>query len=183
MGRSGVPLRTRMRSPSFRAKNFSTCKGSPTARGSPHASLYVMGRCCLLVSELDRHLEIGPVSQLYTWPVVSPVNASRRPSRDAMHHLGSGRLAIPCQQNWRPQLWVDRGPTSVGVMRRKLDAHRREIENCRNPPNLMVVRHYGLEVERIEQLTLLTLAPPHHRNSPSMAASPRRNHGSLCSSR
>jgi hypothetical protein len=95
MGRSGVPLRTRMRSPSFRAKNFSTCTRSPTARGSSHASLYVMGRCCLLVSELDRHLEIGPVSQLYTWPVVSPVNASRRPSRDAMHHLGSGRLAIP----------------------------------------------------------------------------------------
>src|SRR5215468_4732629 len=68
-------------------------------------------------------------------------------------------------------------------MWRKLDAHPREIENCRNPPNLMVVRHYGLEVERIEQLTLLTLAPPHHRNSPSMAASPRRNHGSLGSSR
>src|SRR6516164_5518996 len=68
-------------------------------------------------------------------------------------------------------------------MRRKLDAHPREIENCRNPPNLMVVRHYGLEVERIKQLTLLTLAPPHHRNSPSMADSPLRNHGSLCSSR
>jgi hypothetical protein len=95
MGRSGVPLRTRMRSPSFRAKNFSTCTRSPTARGSSHASLYVMGRCCLLVSELDRHLEIGPVSQLDTWPVVSPVNASPRPSRDAVHHLGSGRLAIP----------------------------------------------------------------------------------------
>src|SRR6201987_4850863 len=95
MGRSGVPLRTRMRSPSFRAKNFSTCKGSPTARCSSHASLYVMGRCCLLVSELDRHLEIGPVSQLDTWPVASPVNASRRPSRDAVHPSGSGRLANP----------------------------------------------------------------------------------------
>ena len=39
------------------------------------------GRCCLLVSELDRHLGIRPVSQLNTWPVVSPVNASRLPSR------------------------------------------------------------------------------------------------------
>src|ERR1019366_7070069 len=46
-------------------------------------------------SERDRHLGIGPVSQLNTWPVVSPVNASRRPSRDAAHHSGSGRLAIP----------------------------------------------------------------------------------------
>src|SRR5262249_47641983 len=50
MSRSGVPLRTRMRSPSFRAKNFSTCTRSPTARGSTHASHYVMGGCCLLLS-------------------------------------------------------------------------------------------------------------------------------------
>jgi hypothetical protein len=28
-------------------------------------------------------------------PVVSPVNASRRPSRDAAHHSGSGRMASP----------------------------------------------------------------------------------------
>src|ERR1700720_3715498 len=46
-------------------------------------------------TEKDRHLEIRPVSQLNTWPVVSPVNASRRPSRDAAHHSGSGRMASP----------------------------------------------------------------------------------------
>ncbi len=45
--------------------------------------------------ETDRHLGIRPVSQLNTWPVVSPVNASRRPSRDAAHHSGSGRMASP----------------------------------------------------------------------------------------
>src|ERR1700724_1089085 len=33
--------------------------------------------------------------QLNTWPVVSPVNASRRPSLDAAHHSGSGRMASP----------------------------------------------------------------------------------------
>jgi hypothetical protein len=43
----------------------------------------------------DRHLGIRPVSQLNTQPVVSPVNASRRPSRDAAHHSGPGRLARP----------------------------------------------------------------------------------------
>ena len=32
-------------------------------------------------TERDRHLGIRPVSQLNTWPVVSPVNASRLPSR------------------------------------------------------------------------------------------------------
>src|SRR6202051_3260306 len=46
-------------------------------------------------TEGDRHLGIRPVSQLNTWPVVSPVNASRRPSRDAAHHSGSGRMASP----------------------------------------------------------------------------------------
>jgi len=43
----------------------------------------------------DRHLGIRPVSQLNAWPVVSPVNASRHPSRNTVHHSGSGRLAIP----------------------------------------------------------------------------------------
>src|SRR5262244_1766198 len=46
-------------------------------------------------AERDRHLGSRPVSQLYTWPVVSPVNASRRPSRDAAHHSRSGWLARP----------------------------------------------------------------------------------------
>src|SRR6202051_4545764 len=32
-------------------------------------------------TEGDRHLGIRPVSQLNTWPVASPVNASRLPSR------------------------------------------------------------------------------------------------------
>jgi hypothetical protein len=50
---------------------------------------------CLLVLELDRHLGIRPVSQLNNRPAVSPVNASRRPSRDAAHHSGPGWLAMP----------------------------------------------------------------------------------------
>src|SRR5262249_2379929 len=81
--------------PSFRAKNFSTCTRSPTARGSAHASHYAMGDVAFSSAERDRHLGSRPVSQLDTWPVVAPVNASRRPSRDAAHHSGSGRLARP----------------------------------------------------------------------------------------
>src|SRR6516165_7111301 len=46
-------------------------------------------------TERDRHLGRRPVSQLHTWPMVSPVNASRRPSRHAAHHSGSGWLARP----------------------------------------------------------------------------------------
>ena len=68
-------------------------------------------------AERDRHLGSRPVSQLHTWPVVSPVNASRRPSRDAAHHLGSGWLARPSPwgtftsyslpANWRTLLRVN----------------------------------------------------------------------------
>ena len=36
-----------------------------------------------------------PVSQLNTQPMVSPVNASRQPSRTAAHHSGPERLARP----------------------------------------------------------------------------------------
>ena len=88
-------VRARVRPPRFHAKNFSTCTRSPTARGSPHPSQYAMGDVAFSFSERDRHLGIRPVSQLNTWPVASPVNASRRPSRDVAHHSGSGWLARP----------------------------------------------------------------------------------------
>ena len=69
---------------------------------------FARGGYCLLVSELDRHLEIRPVSQLDTQPMVSSVSASRWPSRAARASLGvgaagwtlpRGRLAPPilCQ--------------------------------------------------------------------------------------
>ena len=56
---------------------------------------FAMRRCCLLFSRMRSAPRNSTVSQLNTWPVVSPVNASRRPSRDAVHHSGSGRLARP----------------------------------------------------------------------------------------
>src|SRR4029077_11100986 len=47
--------------------------------------------CRLLIPPAD----LPGAPQLNTSPVVSPVNASRRPSRDAAHHSGSGRMASP----------------------------------------------------------------------------------------
>src|ERR1035441_4873474 len=119
-----------MRLPRFRAKNFSTCTRSPTARGSSHASHSPWDDVPFSSSERDRHLGIGPVSQLNTWPAVSPVNASRRPSRDAAHHSGSGRLARPYPVKdfhllffasfaWRTRLWVNRC-VSIPPQRRPL---------------------------------------------------------------
>ena len=75
MSRSGLPSRIRMRPPRFRAKDVSTCMGSPTGE-APHRQAIPARGCCLLVFELDRHLGIRPVSQLDTQPMVSPVNAS-----------------------------------------------------------------------------------------------------------
>jgi hypothetical protein len=75
MSRSGVPLRTRVRSPSFRTKDVSTCMGSTTARGSSSAS-HLRGEDVAFSSTArDRHLEIRPVSPLDTQPMVTPVNA------------------------------------------------------------------------------------------------------------
>ena len=39
--------------------------------------------------------ELDPFRSSILGPWSPPVNASRRPSRDAAHHSGSGRLAIP----------------------------------------------------------------------------------------
>jgi len=46
-------------------------------------------------AERDQHLELRPLSPLNTQPMVSPVNASRLPSRVAAHHSGPERLANP----------------------------------------------------------------------------------------
>jgi hypothetical protein len=68
-------------------------------RGSdPRASLGAsVDRYSFTVTDF-RHLSpaaLPGAPQLNTWPVVSPVNAPRRPSRDAAHHSGLGRLARP----------------------------------------------------------------------------------------
>src|SRR5467141_1457514 len=68
MNRPGLPVRARMRLPRFRAKNFSTCTRSPTARGSSHASHSPWDDVAFSSTERDRHLGIRPVSQLNTWP-------------------------------------------------------------------------------------------------------------------
>ena len=56
-----------------------TCTGD-CARFT-HASHSPWSDVAFSSPERDRHLGIRPVSQLNTWPVVSPVNASRLPSR------------------------------------------------------------------------------------------------------
>src|SRR5258706_7295199 len=85
-------IRARVRPPRFRAKNFSTCTVSDCARFS-HASQYAMEDVAFSSAVRDWHLGIRPVSQLNTWPMVSPVNASRLPSRaEPRASLGVGMV-------------------------------------------------------------------------------------------
>ena len=68
------------------------------------------------------------------------------------------------------KLRIDRRPSGVRIVRRQFGANPRQVENCRDPPDLVIVGYDGLKIERIKQLALLALAPPHHRTAPSMAA-------------
>ena len=89
-----LAVRARMRLPRFRAKNFPTCTRSPTARGSPHPSQYAMGDVAFSSAERDRHLGIRPVSQLNTWPVVSPVKRFTSALAGRRASLGVGVVGL-----------------------------------------------------------------------------------------
>jgi len=82
--------RTQVRSPRFQRKDVSTCMGSSTARGSSSASQFCGEDVAFRPTARRQHLEIRPVSQLNTQPVVSPVNASSWSSRAALASLGAG---------------------------------------------------------------------------------------------
>src|SRR6202048_5610706 len=62
-----------------------------------------------------RHVtrELWRTHQLNTRPAVSPVNASRRPSRDAAHHSGSGRMASPYPMGDFPLLFFASFPGAL----------------------------------------------------------------------
>ena len=51
----------------------------------------------------------------------------------------------------------------MGEVRRQLTVDPGEIQHRCDTPNLMVIRYRCVKIERIEQLDLLILAPPHHR--------------------
>jgi hypothetical protein len=52
----------------------------------------------------------------------------------------------------------------------------RKIEHSGNRTNQVIVRHSLFKPERIKQLLLIALQPPHHRPPPRQILSARRNH-------
>ena len=92
MGRSGALPDTDEASQVPCRELLHALKVSDCARFCP-CKPFAMRRCCLLSPARDRHLGIGPVSQLNTWLVVAPVNASRLSSRtEPRASLGVGAV-------------------------------------------------------------------------------------------
>src|SRR5262245_17428725 len=116
-------------------------KVSDCARFS-HPSHYAMGDVAFSSAERDRHLGIRPVSQLNTWPVVSPVNASRRPSRDAAHHSGLGRLARPFPWRTFTSYSLPASPAHSEMGHSLQIVARRKSVHVRNAPKA-TVGHQG----------------------------------------
>src|ERR1700747_415245 len=73
---------------------------------------------------------------------------------------------------------IDRRATCMRVVGCKLLVHPIKIENAVDLPNQMIGRHRLVEIERVEELTLSALSPPHHRPLPANRSPDSRNHGS-----
>ena len=58
------------------------------------------------------------------------------------------------------------------------NSSKRPSVNAVDLPNQMISRHRLVEIERVEELTLSALSPPHHRPLPANRIPDSRNHGS-----
>ena len=72
---------------------------------------------------------------------------------------------------------IDRRPAEVGVVGRQLGVHPGQVQHGSDLAHAVIVRHDLIEAERIEQLPLIPVEPPHHRQPP------RRHHLSAGESR
>src|SRR5262250_1974928 len=127
-------VRARVRPPRFRAKNFSTCTRSPTARGSPIQAntrwemLPSRQQNAIGTSELDpfRSSILGPWSPLGTLHVGPRGTPRITRGWDGWLDLSHGGLSPPilCQLPWRTLSWVIRY-RSLRVENRSMSAMRR----------------------------------------------------------
>jgi hypothetical protein len=77
--------------------------------------------------------------------------------------LRADREGVTNDQHPDHQHRINRWPPQRGVVGCKLGMDPRQVQNSRNPPDLMITRNGLLEVEAIEQLPLVPIEPPHHR--------------------
>ena len=75
------------------------------------------------------------------------------------------------------QLGIDRWATGMRVVGLELLVDPPEVEHAVDLAHEVVGRHHVVEIELVEELALLGLAPPHHAR-PRYPVRPQRNHGS-----
>src|SRR5919204_5034530 len=85
--------------------------------------------------------------------------------------LRADRKRVAHNQHPDHQHRVDRRPTCMRVIRRKLLVHPIKIENAVDLSDYVIRRHHLVEVKRIKELALPPLAPPHHRPLPRITVS------------
>src|SRR6476620_9670742 len=91
--------------------------------------------------------------------------------------LRSDRKHVAHKQHPDHQHRIDRRPTRMRVIGRKLLVYPTQIENAVNLPDQMIRRHHLVEIKPVEELTLSALSPPHHRPLPANRSADPRNHG------
>ena len=96
----------------------------------------------------------------------------------AQRTLGPYRENVAEDEHPNEQDGIYRRAARNRVVGRQLLAHPGEIQHAVDLAHQMVGRNDLVEVERIEELPLARVAPPHHRPSPSMITLMRRNHAS-----
>ena len=58
------------------------------------------------------------------------------------------------------------GRPRLRVVGRQLGVHPGQVQHGRDLAHAVIVRHHLIEAERIEQLPLVLVEPPHHRQPP-----------------
>ncbi len=76
------------------------------------------------------------------------------------------------------QLGIDRRPPRVRVIGRQLLMDPAEFEKGVDLAHEVVRRHHVVKIERVEELALPGLAPPHHGSPPPLTVRTQRNNGS-----
>src|SRR5580704_5875213 len=74
--------------------------------------------------------------------------------------LRADRKHVAHNQHPDHQHRIDRGPTGVRIVRRKLLVHPIKIEHASDLPDQMIGRYHLVEIERIKELALPPLSPP-----------------------
>jgi hypothetical protein len=80
--------------------------------------------------------------------------------------LRAERKHVAYNQHPDHQYRINRRPTCVRVIRCKLLVHPIKFENTVDLPDQMICWHHLVEIERLEELALSALSPPHHRPLP-----------------